>query len=520
MAIASPSAPNFCCTTRSESTHRRLWSQQVSSRAGSKRVSIRPGISSRLNASSDGELVYELNYNSQRRRRGAFPVYVTLPPDAVGPTAQTMSRKRAMAQSFRALAAAGVEGVVMEVWWGLVEREFPRSYNWRGYLEIVEMAKRFGLKVRAVMAFHQFGSGSDDPFWIPLPLWVLEEMDKDPDVSYADRFGRRNMEYISLGCDVLPILHGRSPIQAYSDLMRNFRDTFRPFLGGIITGIQVGLGPGGELRYPSCPTHKLTWAWRTLELGEFQCYDKYMLASLNKCAHEIGMHEWLNAGPIATTTSPTQNPENTPDGEFFLGWYSRMLLLHGERICREAETIFRGKKVNMSGKLGGAHPLTSGYYSTAVRDGYTPIIRMFGRYGFTVCCACFEMRDSEKRRIKPSSGPEGLVEQIVLAARVCDVPLEGENGSTNLDGGSFEQVVKMSKFYSDGLDNPSFSFNFVRMDRNLFESRNWASFTKFVRQISTISMFGAGSDFNGGGNMSSSSPSATAAFAGAVLAAH
>lgn len=39
-------------------------------------------------------------------------------------------------------------------------------------------------------------------------------------------------------------------------------------------GIQVGLGPGGELRYPSCPTQKLTWAWRSRELGEFQCYDK------------------------------------------------------------------------------------------------------------------------------------------------------------------------------------------------------------------------------------------------------
>lgn len=60
-------------------------------------------------------------------------------------------------------------------------------------------------------------------------------MDKDPDVTYADRFGRRNMEYISLGCDILPILYGRSPIQAYSDLMRNFRETFRLFLGGVIT---------------------------------------------------------------------------------------------------------------------------------------------------------------------------------------------------------------------------------------------------------------------------------------------
>lgn len=34
------------------------------------------------------------------------------------------------------------------------------------------------------------------------------------------------------------------------------------------------MGPAGELRYPSCPTQKLTWAWRSRELGEFQCYDK------------------------------------------------------------------------------------------------------------------------------------------------------------------------------------------------------------------------------------------------------
>lgn len=70
---------------------------------------------------------------------------------------------------------------------------------------------------------------------IPLPLWVLEEIDKDPDLAFSDRFGRQNLEYISLGCDILPVLCGRSPIQAYTDFMRNFRDAFRPFFGAIIT---------------------------------------------------------------------------------------------------------------------------------------------------------------------------------------------------------------------------------------------------------------------------------------------
>lgn len=167
MAIASPSAPasRFCCTAGDPGGRR--FSKLIPVNRFPGRASVRPGIMSRLNASSsDGELVYELSYSSYSRRRGgSFPVYVTLPADAVGPAAEAMRRKRAMAQSFRALAAAGVEGVVMEVWWGLVEREFPRRYTWRGYLEIVEMARRFGLKVRAVMAFHQYGSGPDDPVW-------------------------------------------------------------------------------------------------------------------------------------------------------------------------------------------------------------------------------------------------------------------------------------------------------------------------------------------------------------------
>lgn len=450
-------------------------------------------------------------------------MFVTLPVDAVNSSVQ-MRRKKAMPQSFRALAAAGVEGVVMEVWWGLVEREEPRVYNWEGYLEIVSLARHCGLKVRAVMAFHQSGA---DPFWIPLPRWVLDEIDKDPDIAYSDRFGRRNMEYISLGCDVLPVLHGRSPIQVYTDFMRNFRDTFRPFLGGIITGIQVGMGPAGELRYPSCPSQKLAWAWRTRELGEFQCYDKYMLASLNACAREIGMREWASGGPIGAGNL-MHDPEsteffkrdgswNTPYGEFFLEWYSGMLLLHGERICREAETIFRGTKVSTSAKVAGIHwhygtqshpsELTAGYYNTSIRNGYLPVARMFGKYGFTMCCACFEMQDTDEQQMNPDSSPEGFLRQLLSSARVCDIPMEGENSATTLDDDSFRQVLKMSKFYSDGLKTPSFSFNFVRMDKHLFEYRNWVSFTRFVRQMSEANFFRAKLDF-GGGDICLSSTSA------------
>jgi beta-amylase len=69
---------------------------------------------------------------------------------------------------------------------------------------------------------------------IPLPPWVLEEISRNPDLVYTDRSGRRNPEYISLGCDSQAVLRGRTPIQVYSDYMRSFRDRFKDYLGEVI----------------------------------------------------------------------------------------------------------------------------------------------------------------------------------------------------------------------------------------------------------------------------------------------
>lgn len=238
---------------------------------------------------------------------------------------------------------------------------------------------------------------------------------------------------------------------------------------------------------------------------------QYMLASLNACARGIGMREWANGGPFGAS-SLMQDPEstqffksdgswNTPYGEFFLAWYSGMLLLHGDRICREAETIFRGLEVNLSGKVAGvywhyrtlSHPseLTAGYYNTSIRDGLLPIARLFGKYGFSMCCTCFEMQDEKEQQMHPVSSPEGFVKQLLLAARICEIPLQAENSASSLDDGSFQQVLRMSKFYSVDPGTPTFSFNFVRMEKNLFEYQNWASFTRFVRQMSDARGFRA-----------------------------
>lgn len=432
-------------------------------------------------------------------------MYVMLPLDSVNPNS-TLNRPRAMNASLRALKSAGVEGIMVDVWWGIVEKEGPGQYNWSGYSELMDMARNSGLKVQAVMSFHQCGGNVGDSCWIPLPPWVTEEIDLNPDLVYTDKSGRRNYEYLSLGCDTLPVLKGRSPVQAYSDFMRNFRDEFRDYLGEVIVEIQVGLGPAGELRYPAYPESNNTWKFPGI--GEFQCYDKYMLANLEACAGSLGESDWGKGGPHnagdykqfpdETGFFQREGAWSTPYGQFFLEWYSGMLLGHGEKIISSAEAIFRGTGSKLSGKVAGIHwhygtrshpaELTAGYYNTRNKDGYLPIAQMFGRHGVTLNFTCFEMRDEEQQPSCALCSPEGLLKQVTLAARKASVPLAGENALPRFDEGAHHQIIRNSRLSDDDKPweaayEPMCSFTFLRMTEHLFYSDNWHRFVQFVRQM-------------------------------------
>lgn len=58
-------------------------------------------------------------------------------------------------------------------------------------------------------------------------------------------------------------------------------------------------------------------------------------------------------------------------------------------------------------------------------------------------------------------------------------------------------MVKMSKYYSDGIRMLPFSFNFARLDISLFELNNWMRFTHFVKQLSDAVSFRSTLDFTG-----------------------
>ncbi|KAK7380124.1 hypothetical protein VNO78_32552 [Psophocarpus tetragonolobus] len=437
----------------------------------------------------------------EKGKENGVGVYVMMPLDSVT-SGNTVNRRKAMNAAMTALKSAGVEGVMMDVWWGLVEREKPGEYNWGGYVELIQMAKNHGLKVQAVMSFHQCGGNVGDSCSIPLPKWVVEEIDNDPDLAYTDQWGRRNYEYVSLGCDTLPVLKGRSPVQCYADFMRAFRDTFKHLLGDTIVEIQVGMGPAGELRYPSYPEQNGTWKFPGI--GAFQCYDKYMLSSLKAAAEAEGKPEWGSTGPSAghynNWPEDTQffrkegGGWNSPYGEFFLTWYSQMLLDHGDRILTSAKSIFDNTGVKISVKVAGIHwhygsrshapELTAGYYNTRFRDGYLPIAQMLARHGAIFNFTCIEMRDHEQPQ-DALCAPEKLVKQVALATQKAQVALAGENALPRYDEYAHEQIIRASQLDVDGDsgDREMCAFTYLRMNPHLFEPDNWRKFVAFVKEM-------------------------------------
>jgi beta-amylase len=165
------------------------------------------------------------------------PVYVMLPLDTVwvverdGKRISVLKKERSLDIALHTLKQAGVEGVMVDIWWGIVERQGPRQYDFTAYKRLFYKVAAAGLKVQAVMSFHAAGGNVGDTCKIPLPKWVLEVGERNPDVFYTDKAGHRNRECLSLGCDEQSLFWGRAPVHMYRDFINAFADKFQHLFG-------------------------------------------------------------------------------------------------------------------------------------------------------------------------------------------------------------------------------------------------------------------------------------------------
>jgi len=405
-------------------------------------------------------------------------VYLMLPLDTIGSDGK-LRDPLALGAMFDAMVATDVDGFMVDVWWGLTEPQ-PQEYDFSGYRDLFEMARVRDWKVQAVASFHRCGGNVGDSCNIPLPPFVLEA----EGIWYTDSEGVENKEYISLFADEVDV-GGRSPVRMYQDWMQAFGQEFATDLGSLITELMVGMGPCGELRFPSYPLDR----WEFCGVGQFQAFDPHALASLKAAAQTKGHPDWSAPPGPDTAGSYKSLPDDTDffttgyqtdKGKFFLEWYSGALKAHGSRVLAAAQHAMRGR-TRLTGKVAGIHwwydteahaaEATAGYYNTNGRNAYDELAGVMAAANSSLDFTCMEMRNSEQPK-QCKSNPENLVKQAISAARAHGVEMGGENALLRYDGDAMGQMISYRSHLS--------SLSFLRLNPNLVKPRNLARFAGLV----------------------------------------
>ncbi|WOK93572.1 chloroplast beta-amylase [Canna indica] len=427
-------------------------------------------------------LVEENSSPAMKNKAEPVRIFVGLPLDTVS-AGNEINHSKAIAAGLRALALLGVHGVDLPISWGVASN----SGDWSSYLTIANMARDAGLRLRVSLHLH-----ADRRPSLPLPQPVDRAVAANPDLLFTDRSGRRRPDCLSFAVEDLPVLDGKTPMEAYEEFFQSFRVAFADFIGSTITNITIGLGANGELCYPSFPP---TGDNPFTGVGEFQCYDKYMLADLKRYAEESGNPLWGLSGPH-DAPEYNQSPYfgnffkdhggswETPYGQFFLSWYSGKLLSHGDRLLSIASKVFGNLPVTLSAKVPLLHQwhntrsrpaeLTAGFFNTDDRDGYEAVAQMFAKNSCTMIIPGMDLAVGDQ-----------LVSQIMQACKRHGVRLSGENSSIIIAG-----TAVFSKIKEHILANNSVldSFTYQRMGAEFFSPEHWPLFTQFVRSMAQQQM--------------------------------
>ncbi|KAH7820190.1 putative beta-amylase [Monocercomonoides exilis] len=405
----------------------------------------------------------------------------------------------AVTEKFSMLKNLDVHGVMIDVWWGICEKT-PKNYNFEAYKTIAEKCKETGLKMQCVMSFHRCGGNVGDDYNVSLPSWVTSVSG----IWYRDINKKDDLEVVSLAVDNETLFEGRTAVQLYANFMEAFKEEMKDYLGSVIEEIQVGLGPCGELRYPSYQLDK----WTFPGIGMFQTYSERMI-KMFKQASKDAKHSWV------TPPSDIGNYNYTPDespffrrinevnineyDRFFLKWYSSILLQHGRSVLTEAVNIFRnncnnndGTNVEIAMKVSGIHwlyrhqshaaELTAGYNNGKwlgqnEKDFYTQVAELCAELGVVLDFTCFEMSDIEQEPSSMSS-PQSLVEQIQKAVRVAGAKMSAENALERMDRHGMNRIINNACNKKTPLE----AFTFLRFQEE------WINDTQLSDEIKRLAI--------------------------------
>lgn len=341
---------------------------------------------------------------------------------------------------FRALKTMGVRGVSVDFWWGKVNPR-PGVFDFSMYDPLVKAIRMNGLTLLPIMSFHQCGGNVGDSIDIPLPSWVLENRDLD---FYQDNKGRVNKEHVPPWNEVAH--------EWYESVLVAFKKHYRMQIDtGVIEKIYMGLGPAGELRYPSYDSKR---GWKYPEYGRLQCYskgairafrfflrDKYenSMAALNKAwvTLESPLDSFEDVQP-PRSSSELLSTESQYRLDFF-EFYQGQLESHFTQVAGCFKRTFPSLRI--AGKVAGAHwcyehdTMPRAAELCAGLSDYRRLLGKFLENGVELTFTCVEMRNKGPH-VRPGrhslresrSAARTLVKEVLGIARELKLThVTGEN---------------------------------------------------------------------------------------------
>ncbi|CAL6026997.1 Beta-amylase [Hexamita inflata] len=413
-------------------------------------------------------------------------VNVMMPYDTIQNAGQIkdLSQTTALLQQ---LKSANVNGIMIAVWWGIAEPE-PSQYNFDGYLQLFQLASTFGLKVIPIMSFH----GSDV---VSIPSWALS-IAKSHGILYKDQFGNTQSSYISLSADQIALFpsntaYKRSPLTIYTDFMTKFAHSAFSFIEqNVIQEIQIGLGPDGELKYPSNSEN-----WRFPGIGAFQSFDDLFVEQLQMKADIFGLkidYPPLDAGDYNSRPDETEFFKfgfKSAEGKFFTQFYQDKLIQHAVDVIDGARQAFEGLK--LSAKIANLHwwyddeshaaEITAGY-NNIIQNGlnaYETIIQTLE--GIQIEITGLELTNAKFSQLACESNPEDLIMQIIEAARIYGGALGGQNINSTLLDSDNQQILKQLTAGKGTFTQFTYFGSII-----ILSSEQLIYLTKFVKQIQNL----------------------------------
>ncbi|MCD1257428.1 family 14 glycosylhydrolase [Paenibacillus athensensis] len=326
----------------------------------------------------------------------------------------------------------GVKVVEVDMWWNHFEPTTRNQFNWSYYQNVFTHIKNAGLLIAPIFSFHQCGGNVGDNCNFPVPSWVWSLGTQDQ-MQYKSETGYYNNEYVAP--------YFTTAYTLYDEAFKSFAANMSAFQGSFYK-IYIGLGPAGELRYPS---YNAADGWTYPGRGKLQAYSGPAIASFQSAMQ--AKYSTIGALNSAWGTSlsgfnqvmPPSNGDsffNTGGytityGKDFLTWYQGVLTTHMSNVMAKAHPALDTFGVRLGAKMPGIHwqynnpSVPHEAENTAGLYNYSTMIDQYKTSNVDLAFTALELQDNAGYPYY--SQPQALVQYVAGLCLQKGVPHDAEN---------------------------------------------------------------------------------------------